>query len=203
MDTLTPAEAAVIAGVTVRDVHRMIDEHILPDRFFSVRECRSFKNQACVFIAFYFGAADRLTAEERQRVIALACDIADWNKKDKIVHDAFLAIDFTPFTKRVDERLRRLQAARTLVVIDPEVLGGTPVVRGTRVPVYDIGSSVAAGTPIERILLAHPNLNRDQVELAAFYAEATPQKGRPRTQSPNRIGARSVPIPRRELSRSA
>jgi hypothetical protein len=33
LDNLTPAEAAVVAGVTLRDVHRMIDEHILPERF--------------------------------------------------------------------------------------------------------------------------------------------------------------------------
>ncbi len=30
IESLTPSEAAVVAGVSVRDVHRMIDEHILP-----------------------------------------------------------------------------------------------------------------------------------------------------------------------------
>jgi hypothetical protein len=84
-DTFTPAEAAVIAGVSVRDVHRMIDEHILPDRLFDSKESRSFKSQACVFISFYFGAADRLTAEERQRTIVLASKVADWSKAKKIV----------------------------------------------------------------------------------------------------------------------
>ena len=31
IESLTPSEAAVVAGVSVRDVHRMIDEHILPE----------------------------------------------------------------------------------------------------------------------------------------------------------------------------
>lgn len=39
-DVLTPAEIAVVAGVSVRDVHRMIDEHILPDRLFTSADTR-------------------------------------------------------------------------------------------------------------------------------------------------------------------
>ena len=35
VNTLTPSEAAVISGVSVRDVHRVIDEHILPDDLYS------------------------------------------------------------------------------------------------------------------------------------------------------------------------
>ena len=63
IDTLTPAEAAVVAGVSMRDVHRVIDEHILPESPYDIREARSFRSDACVFIAFYFEAADRLTSE--------------------------------------------------------------------------------------------------------------------------------------------
>jgi hypothetical protein len=72
LDTLTPAEAAVVAGVSMRDVHRVIDEHILPEGFYDIREARSFSSRACVFIAFYFEAAAKLTAEERQRAITIA-----------------------------------------------------------------------------------------------------------------------------------
>ena len=70
INSLTPAEAAVVAGVSMRDVHRVIDEHILPECLYDVRGARSFRSDACVFIAFYFEAAGRLTSEERQRAIA-------------------------------------------------------------------------------------------------------------------------------------
>lgn len=180
IDTLTPAEAAVVAGVSMRDVHRVIDEHILPESLYDVRAARSFRSDACVFIAFYFEAADRLTSEERQRVIALASPHSSGKKFTKIVHDGFLTIDFAPFWRSVDKRLQRLNAARALVSIDDQILGGTPVIRGTRVPVYDVGASVAAGYPMERILSSYPSLNREQVELAALFAEANPQRGRPR-----------------------
>ncbi len=56
--------------------------------------------------------------------------------------------------KEVEERLERLQAGQESVVSDPEILSGTPVIRGTRAPVYDVSASVTAGIPVERILSA-------------------------------------------------
>ena len=50
----------------------------------------------------------------------------------------------------------RLDKARALVVEDPEILSGTPVIRNTRIPVYDVAASVAAGLPMERILEDYP-----------------------------------------------
>lgn len=177
MDSLTPAEAAFVAGVSLRDVHRMIDERILPERLFNTSDSRSFKSRACVYISFYVRTADRLTSEERQRTIGIASKATT---NAHIVRDEFLTIDFGPFSKSVGERMKRLQAARDTVVSDPEILSGTPVVRGTRVPAYDIAASVSAGIPMDKILAEYPSVKREQVELAALYAEANPLRGRPR-----------------------
>lgn len=192
-ETLTPTEAAVVSGVSVRDVHRMIDEHILPEDFYDMREARSFKSHACVFISFYFGAAGRLTSEERLRAITLASNHTfDPKISTRLVQDEFLTIDLAPFWKGVDERLVRLNAARTLISVDEEILSGTPVIKGTRVPVYDVAASVAAGIPMERILSSYPSLSLEQVELAALYAEANPQRGRPRQRNLPPAGAKIV-----------
>jgi uncharacterized protein (DUF433 family) len=180
IECLTPSEAAVVAGVSVRDVHRMIDEHILPEALYSATQTRSFKSQACALISFYFQAANRLTAEERQRTITRA---SESTPELQIIQDEFLTIDLTQFHKEVVERMERLQAAQDIVVMDPEILSGTSVIRGTRVPVYDIAASVASGIPVERILAAYPSLKREQVELAALYVEANPQRGRPRPKT--------------------
>jgi uncharacterized protein (DUF433 family) len=68
----------------------------------------------------------------------------------------------------------RLEEAREMVVEDPEILSGTPVIKGTRVPVHDIAASFEAGISVERILRAYPSLKEGQVELAAVYARAVP-----------------------------
>ena len=190
IETLSPSEAAVISGVSLRDVHRVIDEHLLPDSFYGPLQPRSFKSHACIFISFYFQSANRLTPEERQRTIALASQPSfDWKAAKNLVRDEFLTIDFAPFRQAVDERLSRLQTARSMVISDPEILSGTPVIRGTRVPVYDVAASVAAGVSVDKILQGYPSLKGDQVELAALYAEANPQRGRPRQRTAIPVGA--------------
>ena len=204
IETLSPSEAAVISGVSLRDVHRVIDEHLLPDSFYGPLQPRSFKSQACVFICFYFQAANRLTPEERQRTIALASQPSfDWKAAKNLVRDEFLTIDFAPFRQAVDERMLRLQMARSMVVSDPEIMGGTPVIRGTRVPVYDVAASVAAGIPLDRILAAYPSLKSEQLELANLYAEANPQRGRPRQRTAVPTGATVIVSGRKSRLKSA
>ena len=75
----------------------------------------------------------------------------------------------------------RLAAARELVVTDPNILGGTLVIRGTRISVYTLAASATAGLPTDRILAAYPSLDADKIELATIYAEANPPRGRPRS----------------------
>jgi len=208
-EMLKPSEAAVVAGVALRDVNRVIDEHLLPDGFFSLNDGRRVATTACTLIAFYFDSARRLTLEERlfairevgSRLYKLRTRaLASLIEEDWTVRDEFLTIDLAPFVRRTKERLERLAAARGMVVSDPDVLGGAPVVRGTRVPVHDVAASVAAGLPIDRILAAYPSLDADKIELAAIYAEANPARGRPRASDELSKGAVVVAerrVPRR------
>jgi uncharacterized protein (DUF433 family) len=206
-DMLRPAEAAVVARVALRDVNRVIDERILPDGFFTVDDGRRVMVAACTLISFYFDSAKRLTSEERLFAIREAGSrlqkfraqtLDSLLDKDWTVRDEFLTIDLAPFFRRTKERMDRLAAARDLVVSDPDVLGGMSVIRGTRVPVYDVAASVAAGLPTDRILGAYPSLDADKIELATIYAEANPARGRPRTsdelpRGAVRIADRQVP----------
>ena len=109
-------------------------------------------------------------------------------------------IDFALFWTNVDKRLRLLNAARDQVSVDDRILGGTPVIDGTRVPVYDVAASFAAGYPIERILSAYPSLSREQVELAALFAEANPQRGRPRQRTGPPTGRKVISSRRKPRS---
>jgi uncharacterized protein (DUF433 family) len=73
----------------------------------------------------------------------------------------------------------RLEEAREMVVEDPEILSGTPVIKGTRVPVHVIAASFEAGIPVDRILKSYPSVKEGQIELAAVYARAFPAPKRP------------------------
>ncbi len=60
-----------------------------------------------------------------------------------------------------------------LIVSDPAIMMGKPVIRGTRITVELILEKLAAGEPEEQILEAHPRLTRDAIHAAlAFAAQA-------------------------------
>jgi uncharacterized protein (DUF433 family) len=212
-EMLTPTEAAVVSRVDVRDVNRVIDEKILPEDFYRVSpdRTRRFLADACTFISFYFHAAKHLTAEERQRTIVAASprlreDPISKLEKEWTIREEFLTIDLVPFLKNVHEKLAELGEARDLVVEDPNILSGTPVIRNTRIPVYDVAASVAAGLPMRRILEAYPGLTTEMANLATLYATANPQRGRPRQHSSPPAGAVIVSTrraPRRKRTHEA
>jgi uncharacterized protein (DUF433 family) len=58
-------------------------------------------------------------------------------------------------------------------------MGGTPVFRGTRIPVYLVADMIEQGTPINEILEGYPALTREMVEFASIYASTHPRRGRP------------------------
>lgn len=57
-----------------------------------------------------------------------------------------------------------------LIVSDPDVMLGKPVIRGTRITVELLLRKFAAGQTIERILTEYPHLTREGVVAALEFA---------------------------------
>ncbi len=62
---------------------------------------------------------------------------------------------------------------KDLIVSDPAVLMGKPVIKGTRITVELILEKLAAGETIEQILEAHPHLTRESIQAALSFAAET------------------------------
>ena len=61
---------------------------------------------------------------------------------------------------------------KRLIISDPSVMMGKPVIAGTRITVELVLEKLAAGETVEQILEAHPRLTREAVQAAlAFAAE--------------------------------
>jgi uncharacterized protein (DUF433 family) len=56
------------------------------------------------------------------------------------------------------------------IVIDPAVLVGKPVVRGTRISVEWVVDLLAAGWSLEQILENYPHLTREDIQACLGYA---------------------------------
>ena len=50
-----------------------------------------------------------------------------------------------------------------VVQIDPEIMGGTPVFKGTRVPIETLFDYIEGGEPLNEFLEDFPTVTQDQV----------------------------------------
>ncbi len=56
------------------------------------------------------------------------------------------------------------------IVVDPKIMVGKPVIRGTRIPVDAIIKRLAEGMSIKEILEEYPNLTEEDIRAALEYA---------------------------------
>ncbi len=56
------------------------------------------------------------------------------------------------------------------ISIDPEILSGKPVIKGTRIPIYLIIELLADGITEKEILLQYPTLKKVDIKAALVYA---------------------------------
>jgi uncharacterized protein (DUF433 family) len=63
---------------------------------------------------------------------------------------------------------------RQIVTSDLEIMGGTAVFRGTRIPVDLIADVLAKGAPAEEILEGYPTLDEERIAMAPLCTRAFP-----------------------------
>lgn len=181
----TPSEAAVVSGVPVKTVHREIDEGPLKPKRRRPGSKRALSEQDLFYLAAAKGLDTRLvqlTSEGKEKLhdaINVYWRSKKPAKKELPVFGGRLLLDLKLVRKEVRSRLERLERARVMVVEDPEIRGGEPCIRRTRIGVYELGSMLEQGATEEEILEGYPSLKREELELAKIFAQAYPRKGRP------------------------
>ena len=85
-----------------------------------------------------------------------------------------------PVGRDLAERAERYGQSRDdHIEVNPDIMGGTPVLRGTRATVYAVLGRIDGGDSIEDIITDNPHLMREAIETAALYARTHPFVGRP------------------------
>lgn len=59
---------------------------------------------------------------------------------------------------------------RSIITLEPGKRGGGPVIRGTRMGVYDVLSYLAAGMSYDEVLSDFPDLTREDILASLSYA---------------------------------
>jgi uncharacterized protein (DUF433 family) len=60
--------------------------------------------------------------------------------------------------------------AHERIEMNPQIMGGKPVIRGTRIPVDLVLRKLGAGMTVEAILVDHPRLSPQDIQAAQAFA---------------------------------
>lgn len=190
----TPAEAGAVSGLKLKAVHNAIDKRIVTpvakgrvavagDAKVAVAGDakragpRFLTGDDLIRLRVWRGVGDTLSAERRARLfVAIAAE----PKAETVKADELLIVDVGEARRQVERGVRALEAAEAIVIKDKATLGGEPVFKGTRIPVYGIVAMLDAGASIEELLSGYPKLTERMLDLARVWVCAHPRRGRPK-----------------------
>jgi len=198
MDGYTPAQAAAITGLPLAAVHKAIDSRLIRPRSAragaTVR--RLLSKEQLIYLQLEAEGL-RLLPVRTRREIAEAIQRSPGTEKLPVANGTALLIEIGTARRAVESQLKQLARMEDMVVSNPEIMRGTPVFKGTRIPVDLVADMLAQGAAVEDILEGYPTLSKEKLAIAPLYMRAFPRRGRPSRrpwQGKKARGRKSYPL---------
>jgi uncharacterized protein (DUF433 family) len=167
----TPQEAAALAGVRLRHIQNAIATRQLGREFAVAADGRQRIDLPAVLT---FAAVDRLgNIRIAPATLYQAFRKAGLPHGPVPVTDA-VTIDASRLLGTVLHKVRLYETVHKRIISDLAIMGGVPVVKGTRIPARTLYARVTGGDSIESILEDYPYLDRETIETAVLFVEANP-----------------------------
>jgi uncharacterized protein (DUF433 family) len=96
-----------------------------------------------------------------------------------VANGTALLVEIGAARQAVENQLKQLARIEEMVVSDPDIMRGTPVFKGTRIPVDLVADMLAQGATAEEILEGYPTLSKGKIAIAPLYMRAFTRRGRP------------------------
>ena len=182
--TLTPREVSELSGTPKHVIEKAIEERVLPvrsSRRGMANGRRMLPTQAVVYAVVVSKLDLKLTAAHKKRLFGRLASLKSADmRKARVELAPAVEIHVGRLVGDVLDRAERYRAVRDASIrIDPKIMGGTPVIRGTRMTVYSVLGRIEHGETVNDILADNPDLKRETVEAAIIYARTHPLMGRP------------------------
>jgi uncharacterized protein (DUF433 family) len=178
---VSPREAVFVTGLSEKTINQAIDRKeidTLPARGREDHE-RLLGFSELVYLRLR-ESVGRLLSPEGKRMLRQQLAEARGGSAATAVSLGPLELEVAPEVEAVEERLARIEQARSFVSVDPLVRAGEPVVRGTRIPVSVLADLARQGASREELLEDYPSLTEESLEAALVYARLYPRRGRPK-----------------------
>lgn len=176
----TPAQAAVVANLPLTAVHKLIERRLVrPRRQRTGSSVQRMLSREQVLYLRLEAEGVRLLPLSARRAIAKKIEASPGIDVVVLSEGSAVVVQVKQVRLELEQELKRLKRAEEIVDCDPEIMGGAPVYRGTRIPVELIADMLGQGANVEDILHGYPALDREKVELAPLYVQAFPRRGRP------------------------
>jgi uncharacterized protein (DUF433 family) len=180
MEGYTPAQAAALTGLPLAAVHKAIDGRLIRPRIArsgaTVR--RLLTKEQLIFLQLE-GEGLRLLPVKTRREIAESIRKAPKMDMLAVGNGTAILVEVKTARRKVESHLKQLTRIEQTIASDPEIMCGTPVFKGTRIPVDLVAGMLADGATVEEILEGYPTLNKDRIAMAPLYMRAFPRRGRP------------------------
>lgn len=178
---LTRREAAEITGASLSAINKAIEQRVVPVHRAGRQPLLDADGLA--LIAIFDRSGVRLPIAVKRDVLEWVVGEKPYRKRLKAelpVRGGTLMVRCTEEVRelaRVGERYVRDRDR--YIASDPEILGGWPVIRETRMLVETVAKRVDAGETFDRLHAEFPMIPMEAFEAAYRYAKANPRRGRP------------------------
>ena len=177
----TVPQVAAILDLPVKTVNNVIDRELADQAVVRTTDgSRSVTEGGLFAVELLWAWSRRLVPEFRLMVVRKVLAAGPGCMK---VDEDGVVVELSKHRQKTKAGIARLRQAEALVVSESSVLGGTPCIQETRIPVHVV-AALAGRHGVGNAQKTYPSLTNTQIELAVMYARAHPRRGRPTTALP-------------------
>ncbi len=186
--SFTPNEVAILADVTPRTVRKAIEEGVLRAGIaqlpaFGRDRRQTLGAEAVVYLTTMREIDLPLPVETKRRIAERLRTRPSGKLTGQLPVRGALTLDLGRLAPKIREAAGRAARYRRdrdrWIVRDPEILGGIPVIKGTRISVYAVLGRIEGRDTLDDIAEENDDVPRKALEAAVVYARANPFRGRP------------------------
>lgn len=181
---LTIRETAALSGVPRTAIEKTVEARVLRPLAGPARLRGGTTRYLPIRAVVYFHALKAANLTD----LPLRHKRAIWTNMIRIEPMQLETIEFTPgamldLDRLAADALRKAERYRKArdryITSDEDILGGTPVIAGTRLTVYAILGRLQDGDSVDDLVEDYPEIPREAFEAAEIYAKTHPLRGRP------------------------